>query len=85
MLVIKLNTNPDMVAAETEKHLSTHVEGRQIVFEEESLAKLADIPRIKKAYKLQPTKPSKQREDHKDGLKEMEILVLGMMALRGAS
>ena len=74
-----------MVAAEIEEHLNTHVEGKQIDFEEESLAKLADIPRIKKAYKLQPTQPLKQSDNQKDDLKEMEVLVLGMMALRGAS
>ena len=74
-----------MAVAEIEKHLNRHVEGKQIDFEQESLAKLADIPRVKKAYKLQSTKPSKQREDQKDDLKELEILVLGMMALRGAN
>ena len=91
------------------QHLSTSIDGTLIAFSDASLAETADIPRIKKLYKLGGVgddghKGKRRRKDGSeegsdliDGLndkdkdggaererKELEVAILGLMALRGA-
>lgn len=76
------------------------MQGTQVPFEDEFIAKLTDWDKVRKAYKLNAATSSGIRGDgksekgavngEKDGVgeneeKELEIQILGAMALKGAS
>jgi len=75
------------------------VEGEALDFNDESLQEVYDLSKIRKAYKLGSAPPSKGQSkqsksrvngDHVDNgaameRKELEIAILGAMALRGAT
>lgn len=78
-----------------ENHLASTFKGEMIDFCDESLAPQADLKRITKIYKLnQPAQAvGKKRQDaigevaevQTDvALSELEMFILGLMALRGA-
>ncbi|MCJ1395196.1 hypothetical protein MMC18_008079 [Xylographa bjoerkii] len=82
-------------------HLDAHVDGRWVPFGEESCAAMADVGKVRKIYKLGDGSGvgSGRRAGKKDGggsgsvegvggreeRGEMEVTILGLMALRGAS
>lgn len=70
------------------------VEGEQVDFSDVVLHTMTDIPRVKKIYKLNTTASvngqGKRHAVNGDGKtedenKELEMLILGSMALRGAT
>ena len=54
-------------------------------FDEETLARMTDISKVRKAYKLGPPPKIDNSKQIRQETKEMEVVVLGMMALRGAT
>ncbi|KAL9620324.1 MAG: hypothetical protein Q9160_005123 [Pyrenula sp. 1 TL-2023] len=100
LVAIKVATSPQITADIVEIHLDVAVQGRGLPFDDDSLATVRDLGKIRKAYKL-PAPPSKEKRPDSakellngdsDGdaggnreMKEVEIAVLGAMALRGAS
>ena len=93
------------------QHLSASIQGTLVEFSDETLAKTADIAKIRKLYKLggsgdDGNKGKRRRKDGSeeggesnptDGVrdkdsdggaererKELEVAILGLMALRGA-
>lgn len=101
LLVIKVGTAPEITHESVEQHLNTVIEGRAVEFSDEELQRTVDIDKVRKIYKLNSTgdkgKKSKAQSvgDGIDGAhgenegnsetKALEVAILGMIALRGAS
>ncbi|TGO46768.1 hypothetical protein BOTNAR_0566g00040 [Botryotinia narcissicola] len=93
LLVIKVA--PASSASQISEHLSSVIEGEPVPFDDESLASMVDIARVKKLYKLNAlgggakkggaNGVSGKTENKVDERKELEIMVLGAMAMRGAT
>lgn len=74
------------------RHLSENIVGQETTFEDASLQNICDIDRIKKIYKI-PSPPARktnkqgdEEPDNKiDQAKNLEVQILGAMALRGAT
>lgn len=83
---MKLGSSPDITADSVAKHLESGVEGTWTEFNDAVLSEISDVPKIKKIYKLQdPTNRGRKDDDVVVDKAEMEVAVLGLMALRGAS
>jgi EKC/KEOPS complex subunit CGI121/TPRKB len=53
LLIIKVSTpSSPASASEVQAHLTSSIEGEQVPFEDSVLAKMTDVPRVKKIYKL---------------------------------
>lgn len=65
------------------KHLEESVEGTAVPVTDENLASAADLPKIRKYYKLNGLSWLDGIKDDAVRQKEMETLVVGAMALRG--
>jgi EKC/KEOPS complex subunit CGI121/TPRKB len=90
-----------LTASEIQSHLTSSIEGEQVPFEDSILQQLTDVPRVKKIYKLNSSSGGGKKNGllngtAMDGLsinrngeandgKELELLVLGAMALRGVT
>ncbi|KAF7903038.1 hypothetical protein EAF00_002940 [Botryotinia globosa] len=93
LLVVKVA--PASSASQISEHLSSVIEGEPVPFDDESLASMVDTARVKKLYKLNAlgggakkggaNGVSGRAENEVDERKELEIMVLGAMALRGAT
>jgi len=94
LLVIKVLTG-DGIEAST-KQLEWAVEAKPVEFNDSSLARLSNLADIKKIYKLNAQTKGSGKGSGKDDQagsgqseaeerKEMEMAILGQMALRGAS
>jgi len=92
LLVIKISTPSQLHTAEIiQAHLSANFEGEQVEFSDEVLGSMTDLARVKKIYKLNSggEKGGKAvvngtgKEDAER--RELEVLILGSMALRGAT
>ncbi|APA09305.1 hypothetical protein SS1G_12090 [Sclerotinia sclerotiorum 1980 UF-70] len=92
LLVVKVA--PASSAPQISEHLSSSIEGEAVPFEDETLSKMTDIARVKKLYKLNACGgggggkkggANGVSEKIQDERKELEIMVLGAMALRGAT
>ena len=70
-------------AQDVEAHLTTHVEGRGAAFSDEELAQITDWSKVRKYYKLNGVGWVDAIKDEAARRREMEMLVLGSMALRG--
>ncbi|KAI4104663.1 MAG: hypothetical protein LQ339_003741 [Xanthoria mediterranea] len=96
LYAIKLSTTPSVTASTVQQHLLDSIEGNPVPFSDVEIAKFTDIGKVRKAYKLSDTrkKPgggsgkglenshSCSGEAERSGL---EGMVLGLMALRGAT
>jgi EKC/KEOPS complex subunit CGI121/TPRKB len=79
---------PNMTHESVAAHLAQHVQGSSIPFTDAALARVSDVAKIKKAYKLGslPSAASNQANGaHNDGKRRLELSVLGAIALRGAT
>jgi len=90
LLIIKISTpTSPTTASEIQSHLSTEIQGEQVPFEDNVLATMTDLARVRKIYKLNAggwkngmTNGMKKEEEDR---KELEVLVLGCIALRGST
>jgi hypothetical protein len=92
LLVIKISTpEKPVTAAAVQDHLKDSVKGTQVPFDDEALKDITDWAKVNKYYKLGAAGPFKggviggERGSGEQHIKEVELQVLGAMALRGAS
>lgn len=96
LVVIKVSTDPSVTHDSVEAHLKEVMKGSPLPFEDSSFEDISDLPKIAKAYKLSQTQQPKGRPTSKavtngngrSGLDErhdLEVSVVGLMALRGAT
>ncbi|SLM37718.1 protein cgi121 [Lasallia pustulata] len=99
LLVIKVTTSTEITHDVVQQHLGSSVEGKPIDFSDQTLAQMTDLARVKKVYKLSAQAATKGRQDARgnsaafngksgameDDRKEIEVNVVGLMALRGAT
>ncbi|KAI9894096.1 MAG: hypothetical protein M1814_004867 [Vezdaea aestivalis] len=81
LLILKVATNPSISRQSVQDHLLTVVDGKPARFTDTELVQLADLAKICKIYKL-PLPPTKTQPDV---IKDLEVSILGAMALRGAN
>jgi EKC/KEOPS complex subunit CGI121/TPRKB len=75
---------PDIVTPEhVQKHLAEHVQGESVPFSDEGLAKLTDWPKLRKYHKLNGVGYVEDIKNEEAKRKELELLVVSAMALRG--
>jgi len=99
LLVIKVTSpsTPGITAESIQAHLSESIKGTQVPFEDDVLAKMTDLARVRKIYKLNDAggvkggKKALANGSSNNGAvrevdmqKELEVWILGAMALRGA-
>ncbi|KAI9731572.1 MAG: hypothetical protein M1834_004692 [Cirrosporium novae-zelandiae] len=97
LLVIKLATSPKTTFESVQTHLNTSIKGMSIEFTDANLFDIVDVTKIKKIYKLNSPAPKKQKgstttnnqlksvDSEQHERKEIEMVVIGSMALRGAT
>ncbi len=91
LLAIKVSTDAQPFTGEQiQQQLTSVVEGEQVPFEDDVLAGMTDLARVRKIYKLNVQGGKKDAVVNGVGKeeterKELEIMVLGSMALRGAT
>ena len=99
LLVIKVSTSPSITPENIRRHLNGAVQGTCMEFTDANLHSVFDLARIRKAYKLsegvppkgQVRQPRPQLSDSggEDPMakvwKDLEIAILGAIALRGAT
>lgn len=88
LLVIKVPVAPGITHDSVAAHLGESVQGSPVSFNDETLAAMADVGKIKKAYKLgslpQPPKAD-QVNGQEDARRQLETCLIGAIALRGAT
>ncbi|KAL6253404.1 hypothetical protein RBB50_001128 [Rhinocladiella similis] len=99
LLVLKVATTPGVTRDSVAQHLSAHVKGKEIPFDDATLHGFTDVDRIRKAYKIAQTRSSSGKGKADKGAKQVTVTngtavdstsnierqVLGLMALRGAT
>ena len=97
LVVIKISTEPSVTVSRVSEHLSANLEGTMVDFNESNISRLTDMGRVKKIYKMDDKMSGKEgrkkhssqikeapsTEQQMDDRKEIEMIVLGQMALRG--
>lgn len=97
LLVIKVGTPPEITRESVQQHLDTAIKGRAVAFSDDVLQEIVDLGRVRKIYKLNSREgPGKRCNDRSRGedsglsdegneIRGLEVAILGMIALRGAS
>lgn len=83
LLVVKVTKNHEPPAVVIGKHLSANVEGEQVDVTDEDIEAVTDLSKVAKYYKLNGLSWFDGIKDKTAKRKELEMLVLGSMALRG--
>lgn len=97
--MVKIATTAESTNERVQQHLSSSVEGKPVDFSDQTLVQITDLARVRQIYKLSATAVTKGRKptqgnaavvDGKQGVMdsdrvEIEVNVLGLMALRGAT
>lgn len=96
--MIKVSTTPDITHQTVEQHLAAVIKARAVEFSDAELRHTVDLAKVRKIYKLNSMgdkgKKSKDQSVAECGdgaqggeseAKALEIAILGMIALRGAS
>lgn len=97
LLVLKVATTPEVTLESVSGHLSAHIKGRMAAFDDATFKKLAHIERIKTVYKIASGNASAKSRKPVNGTngtpggreinetKTLEVQILGLIALRGAT
>ncbi|KAL5050434.1 hypothetical protein BDW71DRAFT_173868 [Aspergillus fruticulosus] len=89
LLVVKVCVTPDVTRESVAAHLAQNIRGTPLPFNDEALSNISDVAKIKKAYKLGslPSGPPSNQANGASGENErqLELSVLGAIALRGAT
>ncbi|KIX93218.1 uncharacterized protein Z520_11072 [Fonsecaea multimorphosa CBS 102226] len=97
LLVLKVATTPEVILESVAEHLSTHIQGQASAFDDAIFCKVADVDRIRKVYKLNSATSGGRSGKAVNGIsgasssasmdetKTLEVQILGLMALRGAT
>lgn len=73
----------ELTSQDVEAHLQEHVEGISVPFSDEILSEITDWTKVRKYYKLNGIGWMDAIKDESLKRREMEMLVLGSIALRG--
>ncbi|MCJ1467319.1 hypothetical protein MMC07_005943 [Pseudocyphellaria aurata] len=93
LLVIKLSTSPEITSESVKAHLEAVIQGKSIQFCNDNLGKTVDVARVRKIYKLNspPRQVGRKKqeasgtpESDESTLSELEMSILGLIALKGA-
>lgn len=83
--MVKVSVDPEITQESVASHLAASVEGTAVPFNDEILSTIADVAKIKKAYKLGALDTTPQANGTQEGGKQrLEKSLLGAIALRGA-
>ncbi|KAE8349270.1 kinase binding protein CGI-121-domain-containing protein [Aspergillus coremiiformis] len=88
LLVVKVSVTPEITHDSVAAHLAQSIEGSPVSFTDETLSEIADVAKIKKAYKLGAltSAPAGQVNGASNAEKmRLENSVIGAIALRGAT
>ncbi len=92
LLVIKVSTpSAPFTGPQIQEHLAKVVEGVQVPFSDAEMSDMTDLARVRKIYKLNVAGGGRKPINAVNGAseiderKELEVLILGSMALRGAT
>jgi EKC/KEOPS complex subunit CGI121/TPRKB len=80
---VKVSRNEEPSAESIAQHLSTNVEGEQMDPTDENISTSTDLTKISKYYKLNGLNWVNSIKDKTARNKELEMLILGSMAIRG--
>ncbi|KAF2993721.1 hypothetical protein E8E14_001022 [Neopestalotiopsis sp. 37M] len=83
VLISREDSPSTLTAEDVQKHLAEHVQGESVPFSDEELAKSTDWPKLRKYHKLNGVNYVEGIKDAEAKRKELEILVVSAMALRG--
>lgn len=84
LLVVKLSVTPEITHESVAKHLESSVEATPAPFDNDTLSSMSDLARVRKLYKLnQPT--SKSADGQVNAVRALEPLIVGAIAIRGAT
>lgn len=70
-------------AEEIWQHLKDNVQGDAVPVTDENIAAVTDLPKVRKYYRLNGLNWFENIQDEQAKRREMEMLVLSAMALRG--
>jgi len=93
LVILRVATSPSITAESVKVHLSDAVQGTSVDFSDDNLRDVSDWAKIRKVYKL-PSSQSGDKyskglvngDEEADGnVEELQMAVLGVMALRGAT
>lgn len=73
----------ELTSQDVEAHLQEHIEGTSVPFNDEILSEITDWTKVRKYYKLNGIGWIDAIKDESLKRREMEMLVLGSIALRG--
>ena len=97
LLIMKVATSAEVTLATVSQHLWANIKGQECAFDDETFRKVADIDKIRKIYKLGAAThkgrsiaalngdAAGKSEGNDDETKQLEVQLLGLMALRGAT
>lgn len=92
LVVVKVGEDDSVSKERVDEHLNGAIEGTRVELTDTWLEKVCDLEKARKTYKiakLQPAKGAKvvinDVEKTRDTRAEMEVQILGLMALRGAT
>ncbi|KAL9613127.1 MAG: hypothetical protein Q9167_002292 [Letrouitia subvulpina] len=101
LLAVKISTNPSITHSSVSSHLSSCIEGTSIPFRDSNIRTLTDLDKVKKIYKLAGAAKSTSGKSTTKGMadkvnqeldkddegqwQELEAIILGSMALKGAT
>ncbi|KGO40305.1 Uncharacterized protein PEX1_020270 [Penicillium expansum] len=83
LLVIKVSVSPEITHESVAAHLDSSVQGTPVPFDDQTLSKISDINKIKKAYKLGAL-PSPTAKENDEAKQRLENSLLSAIALRGS-
>lgn len=84
LLVVKLSVTPEITHESVAKHLENFVEATPVPFNDETISSMSDLAKIRKLYKLN-LPVSKAADGQVNAVKTLEPLILGAIAIRGAT
>lgn len=95
LILIKVSTpsTSEHTAETVQAHITSAIEGQRVEFNDEELQKMTDWSKVKKIYKLNALGNTGGKKavngvgsaPQIDERKEFEVMILGSMALRGAT
>jgi EKC/KEOPS complex subunit CGI121/TPRKB len=96
LVVVKVSTNPNVTHESVETHLQDAIKGTPRPFEDRTFLGISDLPKIAKAYKVSSTQQANSipssaslmnggSDIAQEGRHHLQVAMLGLMALRGAT
>jgi hypothetical protein len=85
LLVFKVATTPAITRHSVQQHLDDSIQGTAIAFSDDNLRSLTDYARVRQVYRLSGNKSGGPPDSPDRSLKELEVAVLGAMALRSVA